>query len=109
MTITDKQLREWDCMFFGNTRTENIIGDLIAEVRRLREENERQKNEIQATEGCYRSAQTKYMRCAAALEFYAKHIHWMGVSEDAETHNVLVAIKGDDPNGWGAAEEALQK
>lgn len=44
-----------------------------------------------------------------ALEFYAKHIHWMDLSEDCEHRTVLVARDGkmNDPNGWAVAESAL--
>lgn len=102
--ITDRQLRDYEirAKAWINHANRQVVLDLVAEVRRLREETA-------TTEDLYRSAHTKYQRCAAALEFYAKPIHWMGHTEDSDIQTVLVAMKGNDPNGWGPAREALQK
>lgn len=43
------------------------------------------------------------------LRFYARHEHWMGVTEDAEARTLFVAATGDSMNGFSAAENALKK
>jgi hypothetical protein len=56
------------------------------------------------------SAENRDLR--AALQFYAQHLHWMGVTSDPDCPSrVLIAhkgqIKGED--GWAVAEAALQQ
>lgn len=43
------------------------------------------------------------------LRFYARHEHWMGVTEDAEVRTLFVAASGSDMNGFSVAEKSLQK
>jgi len=51
--------------------------------------------------------QADIARLQKALEFYANHIHWMGLAGDSELQTVLVAGKLWDMNGWAVAEDAL--
>jgi len=43
------------------------------------------------------------------LRFYARHEHWMGITEDSEFRTVFVAAAGDSMDGFSIAEKALQK
>lgn len=47
-------------------------------------------------------------RLVEALQFYAKHIHWKGLTSDSKLRTVLVAMSGDGKqDGWRVAEDAL--
>lgn len=50
------------------------------------------------------------LEAMAALEFYARHDHWMQVTESAEASTLLVAGASlATADGWAMAEKALGK
>ena len=44
-----------------------------------------------------------------ALRFYARHEHWMGVSEDAVAQTLFIAASRESMNGFSVAERVLEK
>lgn len=56
----------------------------------------------------YKSWHNRALKAEKALDFYARHIHWMGLTEDSDVSTVLVAQGDvDSMNGWAVAEAAL--
>ena len=43
------------------------------------------------------------------LRFYARHEHWMGITENAEFRTLFVGATGSSMDGFSAAENALKK
>ncbi len=62
----------------------------------------------QASEALHKSWHDRALKAEKALRFYAKHEHWMALTDRADFRTELVAI-GDtsDANGWSMAEAAL--
>ena len=59
---------------------------------------------------CRHCAQAEIVRLRAALGFYAKHEHWMGLHDPSgENRNLLVAHGKHmkDGHGWEEAEASL--
>lgn len=50
-------------------------------------------------------------RLRRALEFYARHEHWMALGEGTNNDQKLLIANGDttDTNGWAVAEKALSE
>jgi len=50
-------------------------------------------------------------RLRQALEFYARHEHWMALGEAVNGDRKLLVANGDvaDTNGWTVAERALSE
>lgn len=45
-------------------------------------------------------------RIKHAIDFYARHEHWMGQTEDDDLHRVLTAMQGEGKqDGWRVAED----
>jgi hypothetical protein len=91
------------CVFrhFGDPDRRDCIGACTIEqfredLRNLR----RQEEEAEA-----RPSRDKLIE---ALGFYARHEHWMSLSDDGP-QRVLIAMKGkSSPEGWSVAEDCLE-
>jgi hypothetical protein len=71
-----------------------------------------------ATEAAYEARCLKAEQAVAilrdAVQFYANHNHWMGLTESSETETVLIAHGNTDSfdaskDGWSMAEWALRQ